>query len=1002
MSLSTDSSPFQSSPLDRTTSPRLFWQNRSNVNSENSLYGRGGSPSPTRRSSIERLQKASRVKNSNILALEHKQEYDPTKIPHLERPLARPRQGNAFGGTSINPLRSSPEGRGHQRSDSKTSIPLFSPTKPASTIAPPTPTLTRAPPPLLPSKDQVSPTKSSLATSRFKSSYDRENGLCSADTSMDERELPDGKSLHRHAKSVTFDAAPPQINEYEMITPDISSIGSNSREGSYESGDEYEDDNEIYENEEGLVDDSFDASLEDTDKTPVVGPEDWRHDTPDSDRFESSPMPEGALVRADSDRPLHGRTDSASSIADHRPLPPLPGMGHSRDHSSSPSGMSSMSGRRLGSQRSLPSPPPAISPKCDSQNVGNGTMSLEERFKLMGLSSDAKTTAELQRERRMRRAGARDRVESSQTPEPDSHVTSIHADDTLGDISGLDDYQLPSRISRESIMRRVNGNLAMERDSEFQFSSPAPSLSPEHAAPYDPDVPIPSTEDSVHEDDDISSEDSVIVKAEPEEDKLDVLALSEKCEGIQASQQKELSDSTHHSVQDTDSVYSEDPETTAKTTEQNHTIPWDDASNNEVSSLGSVSSPGRSLLPAGRPAENLDLSFKEIGEFKRSDAKDERSPIGGPEAPKIAAAHEYLERPFTPETLPLSKPEYDGTGWGHDEEFGDPGTPDSVIHHPVSDNEYIDMYEGEGEQEEKAEVPVRESPAIPERQATIKAPGSKLKTRVSATPSDIMAMREQRRQASHEVPVPPIPEKHRNRLSRDMEQDSASNGDDFLQRHPSFKKRSLTLDLDVGLSLDKDFDRVIENQKVEFQQLFEQSRLQAASGSPSRQASGLGAGSSHHGDDANAECGKQRGYMMRQNTKLVTASDKVTEDFRSALSASTSLAKQTRPQSWIVEPWNPAVQRRSTTKKRAAVTGPVPPLPGHESNARTLDPAGEDEVANTAMAEPATEDAGERGRLFVKVLGVKELDLPLPKSMFVNALAWCLAGTRIDGLLTLL
>jgi hypothetical protein len=41
-----------------------------------------------------------------------------------------------------------------------------------------------------------------------------------------------------------------------------------------------------------------------------------------------------------------------------------------------------------------------------------------------------------------------------------------------------------------------------------------------------------------------------------------------------------------------------------------------------------------------------------------------------------------------------------------------------------------------------------------------------------------------------------------------------SASDDFLERHPSFKKRNLTLDLDLGLSLDQDFERVIEAQKV--------------------------------------------------------------------------------------------------------------------------------------------------------------------------------------------
>jgi hypothetical protein len=32
------------------------------------------------------------------------------------------------------------------------------------------------------------------------------------------------------------------------------------------------------------------------------------------------------------------------------------------------------------------------------------------------------------------------------------------------------------------------------------------------------------------------------------------------------------------------------------------------------------------------------------------------------------------------------------------------------------------------------------------------------------------------------------------------------------------------------------------------------------------------------------------------------------------------------------------------------------------------------------VPETAQEEAGERGRLFVKVIGVKDLDLPLPKS----------------------
>src|SRR5271155_511762 len=88
--LNTDSSPFQSSPFNASEvnySPRLFWQGRdpatpNRFNSEIGLFAqRDSSPSPTRRSSIEKLQRASRVKNSNMFAREQNQEYDPTSVP---------------------------------------------------------------------------------------------------------------------------------------------------------------------------------------------------------------------------------------------------------------------------------------------------------------------------------------------------------------------------------------------------------------------------------------------------------------------------------------------------------------------------------------------------------------------------------------------------------------------------------------------------------------------------------------------------------------------------------------------------------------------------------------------------------------------------------------------------------------------------------------------------------------------------------------------------------
>lgn len=983
----TDSSPFQSSPLESSaTSPRLFWQNRS-FNSENSFSNHSASPSPSRRSSIERLQKASRVRNSNILALEQKQEYDPTRIPHIERPLAKV-QGNAFGGTGAAGLRSGNRPFGHQKSDSKTSIPQPSPAKKAA--SPPAATPARPP---TPSKDQPSPLKSSLS-SRFKSSFDPETGTWS-DTSSSERALPEGKSLHRHQKSVTFDAAPPQVNEYEMATPDLSSIGSNSREGSYDS-EEDEDDDDHYMIHGGTdPDDSFDASLEDTDKTPVVGPDDWRQDSHD-DSFENSPVPEDD---PSIEKPAHRRTDSSNSNGEGRPLPPLPGKSQlSRNQPNASNGLST--------QRSLPSPPSASSPKSEIQNFGTGKMPLEERLRLMMLSDDGKSAAEQQRERRMRRAGARERAES-QTPERESRSPSTQPnsdyedEDTIGELSGLGECRMPPRISRESILRRVNGNRLLDRESDDQFSSPPPGSSPASHFPYDPDMPIPSTEDSMtDEDEDYEDGGSVIIKRDVEDKDFDFYSIPDMYQRSETLDGEESDDEeTGASDDDNDeSQYSLNSEHGPRTNETKNSEEDPAKTPRAASPANESPAVAEKRMAEERMAEDRTAEERMTEEGKAEErvaeepaAEKERSTsaslelpdrpqegtfsrsfdstmLARPEEPKVVPepvkqsvpdAQPPLEhRPLTPHerfSTSLTKPEYDGSGWGEPEEgYDEPGTPDSVIHHPMPDSD-----------EEEA----RTSPAIPERLATIKSSsGSKLKTRPSATPSDLAAMREARRQVSREVQVPeavpPIPEKHRDRISRDMSAETGqTGGSDFLERHPSFKKRSLTLDLDLGLSLDQDFDRVIEAQKVAFHQ------------SPSMLPDGHeSTNSMNMSMSADLSPRKQRGYLMRQNTKLVAASDKDLDDVRGHRSAGNSPVKPARPQSWTVEPWN-GVPRKRSLRKRTPASGPVPPLPGQESNAASLHQPSVEDLAS----EMATEESGERGRLFVKVMGVKDLDLPLPK-----------------------
>lgn len=946
MGLSTDSSPFQSSPLDSATSPRLFWQTR---NSENA-FGRG-SPSPTRRSSIERLQKASRVKNSNILALEAKQEYDPTRIPQVERPLSKI-QGNAFGGTGISGYRDN-TAFAHTRSESQTRIPIYNPKSPPPVTRTP-PLTTRSPPltgPRPASRDQGSPTKSSLRLKSFE-------GPDSDEASFDGHELPSGKALHRYAKSVTFDAGPPEVNEYEMATPDISSIASSSREGSYDSADDDDDEDHYFmgAGDFDRDDESFDATLEDTMKTPVVLPDDWRQD-PADDVASRSPIADGFPSFAPGGIPQQDRSDSRNS---NRPLPPLPpptANGNNDGRRNSTSSLSATAERMIGSQRNLPTPPPASSfSKSDIQSIaGNGKMTLEERLKLMMLSDDGKSAAEQQRERRLRRGGTRDRADSQAT-EPDMHdddMAAAEEDDTLGD---LGEYQLPPQISRESILRRVDGNKDMGRESDYNFSSP-PS-SPERHLPLDPDVPIPSTEDPAMDEE----ESNTPMKQEYDDGDSIIDQYHSESEGEAVSEvgAEEEDDDNKETVEredDSASIYSNPPDVPQKDEEK-----LDD----EQVTTPRAGSPEKEASPASIN-ERLDGSISS----KHNPFTDDLQSLMLPkpeefEAPTTADTDASPQRPSTPDHL-TSKPEYDGSGWGEPDEYeDDESDTGSVIHRPLPEPE-----------EEEARV----SPAIPEDAATIKsASGSKLKTRPSATPADLQTMREQRRIVSGEVPnYPNIAERHQSRLPK-IEDGLLAPGplsDDYMMRHPSFKSRSLTLDLDLGLSLDQDFDRVIEAQKVAFQPFSSQPSSDPSSHTLSRQVSKVRLARKPVPPtiDANIATRKQRGYLMRQNTKVVTASDKDNEDMRPASrSAGNSPVKQHRPQSWTVEPWNGQVRKKSIRKR--PVTGAVPPLPGRESNTTAMDPVAEEDAAADATAE----DSGERGRLFVKVLGVKDLDLPIPKS----------------------
>ena len=136
---------------------------------------------------------------------------------------------------------------------------------------------------------------------------------------------------------------------------------------------------------------------------------------------------------------------------------------------------------------------------------------------------------------------------------------------------------------------------------------------------------------------------------------------------------------------------------------------------------------------------------------------------------------------------------------------------------------------------------------------------------------------------------------------------------------------------------------------------------------------------------------------MRQSTKVVVASSRtVSDEEKGAASAANGRPLHPRNSSsgndtvksggsekgpaWTKEPWNGKMRGRSfrnSGARRLHQQSTAPPLPGVESNVSAgLGTVDENQAAPDVEVH---EDGAERGRLFVKVVGVKDLDMPLPQ-----------------------
>ncbi|KAL8918709.1 MAG: hypothetical protein Q9172_005311 [Xanthocarpia lactea] len=1022
-----ESSPFDSPPFV-ANSPRQYWQTRDSVSptrfsaeNMNSLESRDLSPSPVKRSSLENLKRASRVKNSNMFAREQKNEYDPTSSPMIERPLATGRplstqmQGNAYGGHGLEGLRKHNQKDGTKQPSSplKSSGELGAAPYMASS----------------PIKGQLSPGKSSLSKkSRYAlaQGFDPENGIWSDEEgSSVERQLPAGKGLHRHAKSVTFDAAPPQINEYEMTTPDPSSIASGSREGSYDSaGDE---DDESF--DRGLSierEDSFDASLEDTEKTPVVLPEDWRFMSPTNanealaayvedpfDGEQSSPAPTSRPSTAINARSSPTRTDSTASNGDRRPLPPLPGLDLQYFPRARSDSNGSLSATVERATSVLPRPPSVSEPEI--QGMGGCSLSPNDHLRLMMLQDEQQPKSPEEEQRARCLGSGQSRSSEWEIAVHEAEISAPNSQQDQDDVAGLGEYKHQARISRESILRQVK---AQRQEPDYEgLDYASPPMSPtteEHSLDnIDPDVPLPSLEsDQTMEED---AESSIVIKEE-ESEEIDVDLYSipdlysqqlqaesyidaiEKLEEYaertnQGVDRPDDDDASQYSTDSKDGQYQQDHQTQAVTDED--ALPTPRAKTpTQVEDKDYKSTDPMSLPQFASMLGEQDFGFG-LEPFMTP------SPPVDPEPTKTALSsneqsvevvHDTAKRPLTPEEQ-LQPPRF--PGYGAEEEEA-PDTPDSVIRHSITD------------------APDPPSPIVPERIATIKAPGGKLKTRPSITPADVEAMAETRRQVSREIPaVPAIPDRHCNRppiieeaLFKDPETkcrnelvESHPGNDAISTDGPEDKRASSLVQLDLpvegsdglGFGLDQEFDRVIEAQKVAFAFSYSQADPYPESHGNAGAIPGQ-AFKPLIPTVANRLFRTQKGYLMRQNTKVVVASSASHDsssdatngqdsNVRGTRSAGNSPRKLSQTKTWTTEPWNGKVRRKSIRQSGGAsqkilTSGPVPPLPGQQSNVATgLQSVNEDET----VVPEEIEDGAERGRLFVKVLRVKDLELPLPR-----------------------
>lgn len=536
----------------------------------------------------------------------------------------------------------------------------------------------------------------------------------------------------------------------------------------------------------------------------------------------------------------------------------------------------------------------------------------------------------------------------------------------------------PLAISRESVLSDVR---IQEQEDESTFQSSQFSEETDLPSQLDPDIPIPSRETDEHfEASDIKEEDDEQVDLYSIPQYIDPQAEALRNRHVDVKVEES-------SVQDGDSCFTKEGES-----------PYEDADeivdrSTPINNPSYLDAKQPSHSPGGFQIDNsFDVSFHSYPDHSSSPSikRNAEEPAHIDDCSVQTSPH-----------LPVS-PEKDEEA----PEIERPESPASVIRHDVEDDLTPVR---ESSQEDMG----RESPEVPEPSATVKTPGSNLKVRPSLTSADVQAMAATRRTASGQSdpgalesktsaeptpePSSPTPEPTYGQVGTDQPQLVSVPAE--KQRKSSLVKLDIpveTGDEGLGFALDQEFDRVIQTQKVAFNLSLSQIGGIHNSPKPPIGTSDDGAyldTNAHAEHIANKSILTQRGYLMRQNTNMIVASstpqdepaslskEARVEDSAGASRPSEVPTRKLSQQTWTTMPWNGNTRRQSVKMtgagaRKKTTSETAPPLPGQESSVQP----------HTTESEAADDEAGEgdneRGRVFVKVVGVRNLDLPLPRGEY--------------------